>query len=266
MNIPLFIVDTFTSERFKGSPTAICLLENRLSTKHMLSITRELNFPVTAFVTKGSPFRIRYFTPTTEIVACGHATLGAAAVVQHLVEKNELAFVTAMDVSLPFHYVGDSVSFSYPRYAMTEYRKNEALLQSLQITSCQNMFICEELETVFLEVESFGQLKSIAPDFQQLLTGDDQIKEVVITCVGNNSLHDYLLRSFCPWIGIDEDPVTGSVHAALAPYWSARLEKKELRAYQASKRGGELWLFVNDDSVRIEGQCQLVMEGQLHMS
>ena len=266
MKISVFIVDTFTSDRFKGSPTAICLLDDRLPTKHMLSITREFNFPVTAFVTKGSPFAIRYFTPLTEITACGHATLGAAAVVQNIEENDEQAFLTAMDVRLPFRYVGDAVSFSYPRYALTAYPGNRKLLESLQITSYQKLLFCEALETVFIEVENSDELKNITPDFQQLLACDEHIKEVVITCASEDSKYDYLLRSFCPWIGIDEDPVTGSVHAALAPYWSAKLNKMELRAYQASKRGGELRLFVNKDTVRIEGRCVVVMKGQLHLS
>lgn len=266
MKVPVFIVDTFTSHRFKGNPTGVCYLEERLPTKHMLSVTRELNLPVTVFITKKSDgiFSIRYFTPLTEILACGHATLGAAAVVWKLTGTSPIEFHTEDGTMLSVHHKSGVVRMQYPSFEMKEHHASAGLLQSLHIDSYKSLHYCAELETLFIELQAAEQLEAIQPDFKKLVASDDQIKEVVITCAAEKP-YDYLLRSFCPWIGIDEDPVTGSVHAALAPFWAGKLNSDVMRARQLSARGGEAVLRIENNSVQIEGQYVVALSGNVHL-
>jgi PhzF family phenazine biosynthesis protein len=264
MNNKLFVVDTFTSERFKGNPTSVCFCQYSIDEKQMQLIAKELNLPVTAFVfEKPGVFLIRYFTPLTEIPACGHATLGAAAVIGELKKSTGIVFKTLNNVFIQTYVRDGMISMFYPKYEMKEFAADEAMLQALQITSYNTIAYCSELETVFIEMESPGELRTIQPDFKKLVETNSQIKEVVLTAVSDDKKYDYLLRSFCPWIGIDEDPVTGSVQAALAPYWAEKSGRRNLNAYQVSERGGELILSVEDDIVQIKGACVFVMTGEL---
>jgi PhzF family phenazine biosynthesis protein len=232
----------------------------------MQSIARELNFPVTAFIgtaNLANNFDISYHTPITSIDACGHATLAAAHVVFDLFEMNFATFHTPAAVNIDARREGDTIIMTYPRYQLETVTVNSALLNSLSINIFLSAGFCKELDTLFIELESPEVLRSIQPDYTRMVASAPDIKEVVITSVSDNNQYDFLLRSFCPWIGIDEDPVTGSVHSALAPFWQQKLHKQKLAAYQCSERGGEVYLTVFDSSVELGGKTVTLLQGEM---
>jgi PhzF family phenazine biosynthesis protein len=262
-----FWLDTFTSNAFHGNPTPICYLADDIESETMLSVAKEFNQPVTGFIKRlnAETFSIRYVTPAMEIPACGHATLAAAAVVAQAGELERVVFLTRNSNSIETVVKDGLVSMSYPKYKWKQARPSKELLESMGLEAYITAGICTELETLFIELKNAEALKGVSPDYQKMIASPDDIKEVVITSVSAEEGYDYLLRSFCPWIGIDEDPVTGSVQAALAPYWSARFNKRELKACQASERRGEFILDVKDDEVIINGTYFLAMKGEVNL-
>lgn len=235
----------------------------------MQALANELGFPVSAFINKAAhtnnEYEIKYFTPTTEIPACGHATLAAAQVVLLEDKIHNPAFHTTNKITIQTLHDDGLIMMSYPKYGLKHYDVGEDMRQGLGLKEYKSAGYCPELETVFIEMNSAAALKSIQPDFAKLVASSNIAKEVVITAAADNQLHDYLLRSFCPWIGIDEDPVTGSVHAVLAGYWKERLHKDVFNVYQASARGGELLVKAHDDKVEIGGRTVVVLRGEVEI-
>jgi len=266
MSIPVFIIDTFTSEAFKGNPTAVCLINERINPGVRLSIANELNLPVTAFIRplqSDGDYEISYFTPTTEIPACGHATLAAAqfVLINHNHEKTK--FFAPNNIVISTVSEGDYSTLEYPRFELQDYAMTDEILESLKIRHFKSAGICIELEALFIELDDENLLKAIQPDFERMVKSNSEIKEIVVTCASSGAKYDFLLRSFCPWIGIDEDPVTGSVHSVLAEFWQSQLGKSSLTAYQASERGGEVYVTAYDDKVELSGKSVTVLKGEL---
>lgn len=263
MTVPVYIIDTFTSIAFRGNPTGVCLLLQPVSDGTQLAIAKELNFPVTAFIEPPGRNNIRYFTPLTEIPACGHATLAAARVIFNQYSVTNITFHTIHNVSIDVTLQNGIIVITYPRYELEATTISKDLLDSLSITGYVSAGICKELETLFIELEDPEVLRAVQPDYKKLVASNHSIKEVVITAVADTREYDFLLRSFCPWIGIDEDPVTGSVHAVLANFWKQRLHKNNLKAYQCSERGGELLVTAFDDKVELGGKTVMLMKGEM---
>lgn len=268
MEITVYIIDTFTSEAFRGNPTGVCYMPGPVSEEAFQSIAAELNFPVTAFIGPVSSvgWGIDYFTPVTRIPACGHATLAAARVVFDEEAMRELTFYTAEKISIKVRLEDDLITMTYPRFDLKPTPVNEKMLESLGIDSYLSAGICTELESLFIELEDPRVLRNIRPDFNLLMAVMPDIKEVVVTSVSDKAEYDFLLRSFCPWIGIDEDPVTGSVHAVLAHFWQQRLHKRTLKAWQCSERGGELYVKAFDDKVELGGKTVTLLKGTMTLS
>jgi PhzF family phenazine biosynthesis protein len=263
-----FITDTFTLKQFSGNPTAVCIQDRPLGDDLLLSVARELNLPVTAFLetTTGEPgvSLIRYFTVTNEIPACGHATLAAAATIADLHPgTKEIVFRTIEDVVIKATTSDGLVTLAYPEYELKDFSVSPQLLECLGIKGYKTTGFCSELETVFIELDNPALLRSVQPDFQKMLASSDSIKEVVITSVSDDRQYDFLLRSFCPWIGIDEDPVTGSVHSVLAGFWAHKLKKDQLKAFQASARGGEVYVTAVNSTVFIAGNTAKILTGEI---
>lgn len=257
-----FFINTFTGLGCKGNPTVVCLSEVTISDEQYLQLAQEFNVPVTAFVdtiaqTEDS-YSIRYFTTTSEISACGHATLAAAKVLFELHGKEDVRFMTSAQVMIRAIQKTETILLQYPVYSLTTCSVPIPLLESLQLKETVTAGFCAELETLFIELASAAELRRVQPDYQRLVNSSNTIKEVVITSVSDDERFDYLLRSFCPWIGIDEDPVTGSVHTVLAGYWGNRLSKAILKAYQCSAAGGEILVKADGPSVWIGGMAQIV--------
>jgi predicted PhzF superfamily epimerase YddE/YHI9 len=258
----LFLLDSFSATRFRGNPAAVCMPNAPLPAAKMQALASELALPVTAFVepAKDGVHPIRYFTRTMEIAACGHASLAASFLVE-----DGARFRTTTGVVLQTRRDGDAMLVRYPRYVLQPMALGDALRRALGIEAGTSLGFCAELDTLFVELADAAQLRGARPDFAAMLAANDAIHEVVLTSAADEPRFDYLLRSFCPWIGIDEDPVTGSVHAALAPVWSSRLGKTALAAHQASERGGEIALRVHDDTVEIGGSAVIVLRGEVDL-
>jgi PhzF family phenazine biosynthesis protein len=265
-NFPFYTAAAFASEKFKGNPTAVCIIDGSVPKTNMQLTAKEINLPVTVFVELQkditSVHPLYYFTPVTEIPACGHATLAAAKVISNLHRVKQLRFITIEDKIIDTSIAGEMIVMTYPKYNAIEYIISNELAESLRLHDYHVIGICKELETLFIEINESSLLRAIKPDYKRLLQSNNEIKEIVITSPSDDESHDYLLRSFCPWIGIDEDPVTGSVHSVLAGYWGKKLSKKNLRAYQASERGGEIFVTAFDDKVELGGNAVVIMEGK----
>jgi PhzF family phenazine biosynthesis protein len=265
---PVYFIDSFTAEKFKGNPTAVCLLHSPISDANMLLVAKELNLPVTAFIEMGDnsePYNLRYFTTVTEIPACGHATLAAAKAMNLFGNSRSIKFRTIEEKIIEVTMNDDKIVMSYPVYTTEAFDVDNELMISLSVKTGKVIRLCKELETLFIELTDPQQLRDARPDYKRLMKSNDKIIEVVITSVSDDKRYDYLIRSFCPWIGIDEDPVTGSVHSVLAGFWSDRLHKKNLKCYQASPRGGEAFVVAHADKVELGGQAVLVMEGAIYI-
>ncbi|HLP37369.1 PhzF family phenazine biosynthesis isomerase [Lacibacter sp.] len=261
-----FFINTFTGSDCKGNPTVVCLSEEKILDNECLGLAKKFNVPVTAFVDVAKQddlFSIHYFTITKEIPACGHATLAAAKVLFDLFKKNEISFITSEQVIINARQNSEMILMKYPAYSMIPFPVSTKTLESLQLNEIAAAGFCTELETLFIELKNADELRRVQPNYRQLMNSSETIKEVVLTSVADGERFDYLLRSFCPWIGIDEDPVTGSVHAVLAGYWAKRFNKTNLKAYQASTEGGEIIVEVTDDHVWIGGTATVLHASQI---
>jgi PhzF family phenazine biosynthesis protein len=265
MVIQTFLLDTFTSSQFKGNPTTVCVAAKGINASLMQELAKELNQPVTAFVVLTDsklPVLLRYFTSTGEIPACGHATLAAAQVLFDLTGSTSVTFETIEKRLLHARLEQDVIFMTYPRFQAVDYPVSGATQKALGISTFKSIGLCRELDSLFIELDA-KTLHTIRPDYKALVQSDPSLKEVLITSVSDDPEFDFLLRSFCPWIGIDEDPVTGSVHSVLAHFWKDRLGKSDLKAYQASERGGEAHVHAYEDHVDLGGQVQPIFKGEI---
>lgn len=261
-----YLIDTFTREKFKGNPTPVCLLETVLSEQTMHSYAKEFNAPVTAFIEpkrRDGIYSIRYFTVTGEIPACGHATLGAAFILLKKTKSNKIVFETIEKIQLQTKKDTDKIFIEYPKFDQVKIEISSVLKTALGIKEIKTHFYCNQLQSLFIELKNANEVKLLEPDFKLLTESSDTIKEVVVMSKAENNNYDFILRSFCPWIGINEDPVTGSIHSVLGHYWKDRLNKNELIAYQASERGGQILIRPLQNTVEIGGYSEIIIEGQL---
>ncbi len=251
MELPIYQVDAFASGPFRGNPAAICPLDAWLPDTLMQSIAEENNLTETAFyVREGDAYHIRWFTPTVEVDLCGHATLAAASVLG----LPRVVF-QSRGGELSVTRDGDRYTLDFPSLPPQPCAEPEGLIAALGVRPQEslrsNFCMC-----VF---ENEDQVRSIAPNMMALSTVD--CFGVIVTAPGSDC--DFVSRMFAPRAGIPEDPVTGSAHSALTPYWSKRLGKHELFARQISKRGGELWCEDRGERVGIGGHVVRYMEGRI---
>ncbi|UTW07099.1 PhzF family phenazine biosynthesis protein [Pseudomonas benzenivorans] len=253
-------IDAFSDRPFAGNPAMVYRLDSWLADSLMQQIAAEHNQAETAFLVKeGSAWHIRWFTPTTEIPLCGHATLASAKVLFELYdEPGEAIDFTCQSGALRVTREGERLVLDFPTAETVEVPVSAALEQALGL-AVQTAWQGNELMVV---VESEQAVRACQPDLLALakLPG----LGVIVTAPGER--HDFVSRYFAPGIGIDEDPVTGSTHCCLIPYWASRLGKQELSAYQCSKRGGELHCRLQGERVKIAGEAVLVASGRLYLS
>ncbi len=260
MRIPLFHVDAFTDQPFRGNPAAICFLDTWLNDALLGGIAAENNLSATAFVvTRKDGYELRWFTPRREIKLCGHATLAAAHIllVNRQRQHDSLTFHTRFRGSLTVRISGDSLLMDFPAIPLIDSKiAPERLAHGL---SSQPTKILEANETYIAILDSQEAVEKLRPNFA--LLEDLHPFVVVATAPGTDS--DFVSRYFAPSYGIPEDPVTGSAHCALAPYWANRLKKTQLHARQLSERGGELWCELAGDRVLLKGKAVLTMQATL---
>lgn len=266
-NITTYIVDSFTSEPFKGNPAGVCLIEQELSDPLMLNIAKELGLSETAFVrqlTTGN-YSIRYFSPKMEIPLCGHATLASAKVLLHNhPELTQIQFITAEQLDLQIGREDETIIMEFPVYETEAAVAPPALLQALGIPNILNAVYNHETKILLLEIDDCFLLRSLSPDFPSLIQSHDQINGVLVTARSDENAYDFESRYFWPWSGTDEDPVTGGTHTFLAKYWGDRLGKQEMISFQCSERTGKMLVSLTDNnSVLIKGEACIVLEGRL---
>lgn len=257
MKLPIFQVDAFTDHIFGGNPAAVCPLESWLKEETMQQIAAENNLSETAFfVQKGNEYELRWFTPELEINLCGHATLATAHVLfNHLgYDKNEIHFQTKSGV-LIVSKEGGRLKMDFPTDHMPKVEPPAVLFQALSVRS-DHVFATDDYMVV---LDSEEDVKNINPDFKIL--SEVNARGVIVTAPGNEV--DFVSRFFAPRAGISEDPVTGSAHTKLTPYWSKRLGKKTLEARQISKRVGTLTCINNGDRTEILGNATTFMIGEI---
>ena len=269
MRIPLFQVDAFTAVPFRGNPAAVCLLSQELPQELLQAIAAENNLSETAFLLPqgswdGLPhYSLRWFTPTTEVDLCGHATLAAAHVLLSEVhpEAQEVAFSTRSGQVL-VRQQGKRLAMDFP--SQTPQPWLEAQEQVAAALGIPPLELYRGSMGVAV-LASAQQVRQVQPNRAQVEALS--VSGLIVTAAGADSEEgaDFVCRVFAPRLGISEDPVTGSAQCLLAPYWSERLGRTELRVRQLSTRGGELWCRYLGARVEIAGQAVLVMVGELRI-
>lgn len=259
MRIPLFQIDAFTSQVLKGNPAAVCPLEEWLNDALLQAIAAENNLSETAFLVGGNGrYRLRWFTPALEIGLCGHATLAAAHVLYRelATEQGGIVFDT-LSGPLAVEREGDRIVMDFPRHSALPCDGMAGLSAALGGEPAATL-------RAQYAVAVFGdeaQVRTLRPDMRLLQALDTQ--GVIATAPGLAA--DYVCRVFAPKLGIAEDPVTGSAHCLLAPYWATRLQKTAFTAHHLSARGGEVLCRLLADKVRLAGQAVTYLQGELRL-
>lgn len=261
MKLPIYQVDAFTDQLFKGNYAAVVPLTQAISNELMQKIATENNLSETAFVLPISKdhYQIRWFSPVTEIDFCGHATLAAAFVLFSQSASTELRFSTLAVGDLTVSKKADAwIQMDFPKRPALPVTAPAALFAGLSIAPTM---VLQSAQAYFAIYDSEQQVR-------QLITKSAELKkltpyDVVATARGTD--YDFVSRYFWPANGGDEDPVTGSIHAGLVPYWAEQLGKNQLMAYQASERGGVLRCELTQDRVLVSGQAKLYLKGEIHL-
>ncbi len=260
MKIKIYQVDAFCHSLFSGNPAAICPLDSWLDDSLMLQIAEENNLSETAFyVANGATFDLRWFTPASEVDLCGHATLATAHVLfQH--EKfsgNQLVFNTRSG-QLTVAKEGDQYKMDFPADELVSIETPKVILEALGVQVEATFQGRDDYIAIFASQQIIEQLQ---PDFKTLLQLNS--RGFIATAPGDNC--DFVSRCFYPHVGVDEDPVTGSAHTSMTPYWAKRLGKNKLSAQQLSKRGGQVQCELVGNRVLLKGQAKTYMIGEIFL-
>lgn len=258
MKIPIYQVDAFTTKIFGGNPAAVCLLDNWLEDKILQNIGAENNLAETAFLVKKDNFyEIRWFTPKIEIDLCGHATLASAHVLfNHIgIVEDKIEFKTIHHGMLSVTKSGELLTLDFPASKPIETNISDNIIEGLGIKPLA-IYQTRDLLAIF---ETEEDIRNLSPNFEALKKLDQL--GVIVTAPGNNS--DFVSRFFAPNAGINEDPVTGSAHTTLIPYWAKRLKKNKLHAFQLSERKGELFCEQKENRVLIGGNAKTFLIGDI---
>lgn len=259
MRVPLYQVDAFASRVFAGNPAAVCFLDRWVDDSILQAVAAENNLSETAFLVRNPEgFDLRWFTPVTEVVLCGHATLASAFVLftcQKWPEEH-IRFQTRKSGVLVVTKRDDLFEMDFPAKPAHPQAPPAGFNQALRVTPQEVLGSAEDLLVV---LDSEKTIKAVHPDFIAL----ERVacRGTIITARGDRS--DFVSRFFAPRVGIPEDPVTGSAHCVLVPYWAGVLRKNDLHAFQVSKRGGELFCKQAGERVKISGKAVLYMEGTI---
>jgi len=261
MDTPIYQVDSFTSAPFKGNPAGVCMITSTQPDEWMRNVAAEMNLSETAFPLKqGSAYHLRWFTPRVEVDLCGHATLATAHILWESgreAREQTLQFNTRSGL-LKANYRDGWIELDFPKATVNEANPPDGMLTALGVNA---LFVGNDGTDYLVEIESEKQLRELQPDLARLENVSS--RGVIVTARSTRPEYDFISRFFGPQVGIPEDPVTGSAHCALSPYWAEKLGKQEFMAYQASARGGELRLRIEGERVIIGGQAVTTIEGTL---
>ena len=263
MAIPIFQVDAFADEPFKGNPAGVCLLRGPAEASWMQAVAAEMNLAETAFpLPEGDGYRLRWFTPTVEVRLCGHATLATAHILweQGLLPPDREARFETLSGLLTARRDGELIELDFPARPPLPRPPDwtEAVVGALGV---KPVYVGMSAEDVIFEAVDEETVRGLRPDLA-VLRGLPA-RGVIVTARSSGGRFDFVSRFFAPAVGVDEDPVTGSSHTVLVPYWAGKLGKTSLTAYQASARGGTLHLKLAGDRVKIAGRAVTVVAGEL---
>lgn len=261
MGFKIFQVDAFTDRPFSGNPAAVCIVTAHRDDRWMQDVAREMNLSETAFLrARPDGFDLRWFTPTTEVELCGHATLASAHVLwaEGFVHRGgKIRFYTSSG-TLSAELKDGSIELDFPSEQDERTGAPDGLGDAL---GAPLLYVGRNRFDYIVEVDSEETLRGLRPDFARL--SRIPVRGVIATVASSSPGYDFVSRFFAPRLGIDEDPVTGSAHCCLGPFWRRRLGKDRFVAYQASSRGGVVRVRVDGGRVCLGGQAVIVLRGEL---
>ncbi len=260
MGMTIYQVDAFTDKPFCGNPAAVCIMDKLQDEDWMQNVAREMNLSETAFLNKQvEGYNLRWFTPAVEVELCGHATLASAHILWEigLLKPGEQAIFNTLSGTLTANRNGKWIEMNFPAKVEEQALAPNGLTEALGVAV---KYVGKNQFDYLVEVESEEIVRNIKPDFDLLLSVD--ARGVIVTSVADSSEYDFVSRFFAPNVGVSEDPVTGSAHCCLSPFWSKRLGEDELVGYQASARGGVVKVRYAGDRVFLGGQAVTVLRGE----
>lgn len=261
MVLSIVQVDAFTATPFAGNPAAVCVLPEFRDDRWMQNVAMEMNLAETAFLARQvDGFNLRWFTPAAEVDLCGHATLASAHVLWemgHLSPDEQARFHTRSGLLLA-ERKGEWIEMDFPALLEETGTAAPGLLEALGVIA---IYVGKNRFDYLVEVESEDILRGIQPNFSRLV--EVEARGVIVTSRASARDYDFVSRFFAPRVGINEDPVTGSAHCCLAPYWCSKLGKDQLVGYQASSRGGVVRVRLGGDRVYLGGQAVTVLRSEL---
>jgi PhzF family phenazine biosynthesis protein len=260
-HVRVFQVDAFAERPFTGNPAAVCLLEREEDAAWMQAVAAEMNLSETAFVRcSEAAFELRWFTPKVEVDLCGHATLAAAHVLwtEDSIATDEAIAFRSRSGTLTCMQNEGRIELDFPATAAQDVEPPSGLLDAL---GAEARFVGKSRFDYIVLVDSEQTLRSIEPNLRRLAA--IKTRGVIVTATASERRFDFVSRFFAPAVGVDEDPVCGSAHCCLGPFWAERLGKSDLTGYQASARGGEVRVRVAGDRVILGGKAVTVLRGEL---
>jgi PhzF family phenazine biosynthesis protein len=261
MGLTIYQVDAFTDEPFAGNPAGVCILPGPRDPAWMQNVAKEMNLSETAFLIKeGDVFNLRWFTPAVEVDLCGHATLASAHILWEVgvLRPDGVARFQTRSGLLTAEKRGAWIELNFPATPDEPAAAPPDLLKGLGVAS---KYTGKSKFDYILEVDSEDTVRRLDPDLT--LLKNVPARGVIVTSLASSPGYDFVSRFFAPRSGVNEDPVTGSAHCCLGPYWRRRLGKDEFMAYQASARGGTVRLRVGDERVYLSGQAVTILRGEL---
>jgi len=263
MSLSIYQVDAFAEKPFAGNPAGVCILEKPADENLMQLVAMEMNLSETAFVVRrdDGDFDLRWFTPAVEVALCGHATLATSHILWEtgILQPDEVARYHTRSGLLQARLVDGLIELNFPATPPEDCETPDGLLEALGLESV--VHVGQPRFDYLVEVESEDLVRALSPNFAQLpFLG---VRGVMVTAKSDDAQTDFVSRFFAPGVGVNEDPVTGSAHCALAPYWASKLGKTVLSAYQASSRGGRLHCTLAGDRVKLAGKAITVLRGEL---
>lgn len=259
-----YFVDSFTNEKFKGNPAAVCIVESDLDSTIMQSIATEIGFSETAFIKiiSGNTYSIRFYSPKMEIPLCGHATLAASKIIFDTTTHEVINFLNCENVELKIKKEGDKIVMQFPVYETHQFDVPYATLDALGIHKTVATRFSPKNKIILIEIDNPDILADLKPDFPALINSYQGINGVLVTAKSDSAGFDFHYRYFWPWAGTNEDPVTGGVQTFLTKYWAIKLNKNKLKAFQSSFRTGMMTTELLQDKVLIYGEAVTVFEGE----
>lgn len=257
------MVDAFTDRPFAGNQAAVCLVDSTVSETWMQRVAAEMNYSETAFVVPGqSDFSLRWFTPACEVDLCGHATLATAHILWSsgiVTGRAPVRFTTRSGILTARQTEKELIELDFPATPAKPTDVPGDLLQALGVSDVR--YVGRNAFDILVAIDSAQTLRELTPNLQQLRTLD--VRGVIVTCPSDVEQYDFLSRFFAPRAGVDEDPVTGSAHCCLAPYWAELLDQVTMTGYQASSRGGVVQVTLHQDRVLLGGRAVTMLQGEL---